>query len=164
MKWSYGSACSDIQTNHWIWIMFSMVLTQAKSYGIKCPRGPSVLHTETSENMTKCKSSIFTILSSEMSQFDAMSTNATSSREPFHSTCSQVDHHNNKFYSNLWRFYRPRTYSVRSWIIWNGRLFKACLDQLGMHSPLSEKKIHLISNQSNLQIQEISCPPKGMDR
>jgi hypothetical protein len=73
MKQSYGSACADIQTNHWIWIIFSMVLTQAKSYGIKCPRGPSVLHTETSENMAKCKFSIFTISSSEMSRFDAMS-------------------------------------------------------------------------------------------
>ncbi len=44
----------------------------------------------------------------------SMSTNAKNSREPCHSTSSQIDHHNDKFCSNLPRFYSPRTCSLIS--------------------------------------------------
>ncbi len=44
----------------------------------------------------------------------SMSTNAKNSRELCHSTSSQIDHHNDKFCSNLPRFYSPRTCSLIS--------------------------------------------------
>jgi hypothetical protein len=156
MKQSYGSACADIQTNHRIWIIFSMVLTQGKSYGIKCPRGPSVLHTETSENMTVQVFHLYHLkLRNVLIWCHVHKCHQFQGTLPLH-LLSGWSPQQEILFKSVKILQTKDLYCKIIDHSGNGRLLTACLDQLGMHSPLSEKKIHLISNQSNLHVH-----PKG---